>query len=148
MDAPNPCAHQEPHAVRRRVLCSGDGHLKGVDHARRRAPETAGCPIAYAGLQLVQVLRIIDDAEPQLFGMPGRSGKLVHAIGDAVSVERHYPLAVIGREPNDKRARTMKREPELAGPGAVQLASTGIDRCLDRMRGRIVASMDESAVCL
>ena len=33
--------------------------------------------------------RIIDDAEPQLFGMPGRSGKLVHAIGDAVSVERH-----------------------------------------------------------
>ena len=74
--------------------------------------------------------------------------QLGYAVGQAILAQLLQVRAVLVVKAQYHRPGSAKHKTQLLGPGAIQLAATGIDLCLYRARRRIVAGMHQAAVGL
>ena len=127
-------AHKR-HAVGDRVLQRGNGDLKRIDKAGRRAPQRTGRLGTCARLQLVDALGA-DDRQ------------LGNTVRQAVLAQLLQLRAVLVVKTQHHRTGAAKQKAQLLGPRTIQLAATGIDLRLYCARCWIVAGVHQAAVGL
>lgn len=129
------CGAHKRHAVGNRVLQRGDGHFKRVDVTGRGAPQRACCVGAGTRFQLADTLGANDR-------------QLGHAVGKAILAQLLQVRSVFVVEAQHHRPGAAEQKSQLLGPGAIQLATAGVDLRLCGARRRIVAGVHQAAVGL